>query len=71
MNIIENIQLDQERALYGSNDLIIRNVSFSGEADGESAVKECKNIVVENCYFNLRYPFWHVHGLKITDTIMT
>lgn len=71
MNIIENLKLDQERALYGSADLIIKNVSFSGEADGESAVKECKNIVVENCYCNLRYPFWHVHGLKITNTVMT
>lgn len=71
VNIVENVVLDEERALYGSKDLIIKNVSFDGAADGESAVKECSNIVVEHCFCNLRYPFWHVHGLKIVDSEMT
>ena len=69
--IIENVRLDEERALYGSKDLIIRGVSFDGPADGESAVKECENIEAEKCFCNLRYPFWHVHGLKIKDSEMT
>ena len=71
MKMIENQTLDEERALYGSKDLTIRNCSFDGPADGESAVKECENIWVENCFFNLRYPFWHVKGLKIQDSQMT
>lgn len=71
MKMIENRTLDEERALYGSKDLTIRNCSFDGPADGESAVKECENIRVENCFFNLRYPFWHVKGLKIQDSQMT
>lgn len=71
MTIIENRTFDEERALYGSKDLILRNVAFDGEKDGESAVKECENIEAENCFCNLRYPFWHVHGLKIRDTEMT
>lgn len=70
-NIVENVTLDEERALYGSKDLLIKNVKFDGPADGESAVKECENIEAENCFCNLRYPFWHVHGLKITGTEMT
>ncbi|MCM1545480.1 MAG: DUF3737 family protein [Clostridiales bacterium] len=70
-NIVENVTLDGERALYGSKDLLIKNVKFDGPADGESAVKECENIEAENCFCNLRYPFWHVHGLKITGTEMT
>lgn len=71
MEIIENVTLDEERALYGKENLLVKNVSFSGPADGESAVKECKNIEIDRCYCNLRYPFWHVHGLKIVDSEMT
>ncbi len=69
--IIENQTFDEERALYGSKNLLIKNVSFDGPADGESAVKECADIEAENCFCNLRYPFWHVHGLKISGTEMT
>lgn len=68
---IENVRLDEERALYGSRCLLVKNVSFDGPADGESALKECSDIQVEGCFCNLRYPFWHVHGLKISDTEMT
>ena len=69
--IIENKTFDEERALYGSKELLIKNVSFDGSADGESAVKECEDIEVEGCFCNLRYPFWHVRGLKISGTEMT
>ena len=71
MNIVENKEFDQERALYGSRDLTIRSCSFDGPADGESAIKECRNIDVEKCFFNLRYPMWHVHNLIIRDSAMT
>lgn len=71
MKIIENVTLDEERALYGSRDLLIKNVKFDGPADGESAVKECENIEAKGCFCNLRYPFWHVKGLKISDAEMT
>lgn len=69
--LIENKTFDEERALYGSRGLILKNVSFDGPADGESAVKECEDITVIDCFCNLRYPFWHVHGLKISGTEMT
>ena len=71
MKIIENQTFDMERALYGSNGVSVTNCSFDGPADGESAFKEGKDIVAEHCFFNLRYPFWHDHGLKITDSEMT
>lgn len=69
--IIENKTYDEERALYGERDLILRNVSFDGAADGESALKESSNIQFEKGFCNLRYPFWHIKGLKIADTEMT
>ena len=71
MTTIENKTFDEERALYGSHGLTARNCTFDGPADGESAFKESSGIVVEHCLFNLRYPFWHVHGLKISDSEMT
>lgn len=71
MNIIENITFDEERALYGSRSLMVKNCSFDGPADGESAFKECSDIRTEKCFFNLRYPFWHVHGLTIENCEMT
>lgn len=70
-NIVENVKLDEERALYGSRHLLVKNVSFDGPADGESALKECEDIEVLDCFCNLRYPFWHISGLTIKDTEMT
>ncbi len=71
MNIIENKTFDQERALYGSDGLIVRGCSFTGPADGESALKESWNIRVEDSFCNLRYPFWHDTGLEIINCEMT
>lgn len=71
MNIIENKSFDLERALYGSKNLAVRNCRFDGPSDGESAFKECENITVSKCFFNLRYPFWHDNGLKLSDSEMT
>lgn len=71
MQIIENQTFDQERALYGSRGLTVRRCAFDGPADGESAFKECADITAEDCFFNLRYPFWHVHGLNIRSSEMT
>lgn len=71
MNIIENKSFDEERALYGSKNLAVRNCRFEGPADGESAFKECENITVSKCFFDLRYPFWHDNGLKISGAELT
>lgn len=71
MKIIENQIFDEERALYGSSELLVKNCSFDGPADGESAFKECSQIEVEDCFFNLRYPFWHDQGLTIRHSEMT
>ena len=56
MTMIKNRTFDEERALYGSNGIIVDNCRFDGPADGESAIKESRNVVVKNSYFNLRYP---------------
>ncbi len=71
MTIITDKTFDEERALYGQSNISVRNCSFDGPADGESAFKEGKEVEVENCFFNLRYPFWHDDGLKINASEMT
>lgn len=71
MNTIENETFDMERALYGSSDLLLRHCAFDGPADGESALKESAGITIDHCFFNLRYPLWHNHGLKISRSEMT
>ena len=71
MRTISNQTFDEERALYGETGLLVRDCSFDGPADGESAFKEGENLQVEGCFFNLRYPFWHDEGLVIRDSQMT
>ena len=44
MTVIENKTFDEERALYGSTGLMVKNCRFDGPADGESAFKECRDI---------------------------
>ncbi|MBM6774161.1 DUF3737 family protein [Olsenella profusa] len=69
--IIENQTFDEERALYGVRDVLVRNCRFDGPADGESAFKECSDVTVEHAFMNLRYPFWHDHGLRVSGSELT
>lgn len=69
--IYSNKIYDEERALYDIEDSTVTNCVFDGPADGESALKECRRITVENCDFRLRYPFWHVTDGKIKDCKMS
>lgn len=71
MTVISNKSFDEERALYGAENVKLIDCAIDGPADGESAFKEGSNIETEHCFFNLRYPFWHDHGLKIHDSEMT
>ncbi len=71
MIIIENKSFDEERALYNTQNAIVQNCRFEGEADGESFLKESRNIEVKNCFMDLRYPMWHIENLKIENCEMT
>lgn len=71
MEEIRNQTFDEERALYGIHDTAVAECTFDGPADGESAFKECRDIGVKNCYFNLRYPFWHTENALIESSEMT
>ena len=68
---IENMIMDQERALYGAADTMVKDCRFDGPADGESALKECDRVAVADSFFNLRYPFWHDRVLEIAGCELT
>ena len=71
MKTITNTRFDEERALYGAQNVLVRDCAFDGPTDGESAFKEGRDIQADHCFFNLRYPFWHNTGLKIENSEMT
>lgn len=71
VEVFRNETFDEERALYGKDGVVVDSCRFDGPADGESALKESRNIEVKDSFFNLRYPFWHDNHLSICDSEMT
>ena len=59
---------DEERALYNLKSADVIDCVFAGPADGESQLKEARDVKLENCRFSLRYPLWHVQGFKLHDS---
>ncbi len=67
----EGKTFDEERALYGSRGVLLTDCAFDGPADGESALKESRNVQVVRAFCNLRYPFWHDENLTIQNSELT
>lgn len=68
--LIEHKQYDEERALYNMVECDIKNCIFAGPADGESVLKESRDITLTDCSFSLRYPLWHVKKFSMERTTM-
>ena len=68
MEYIQNQKFDQERALYNLKDTLVYNCHFEGPFDGESALKECRNVIVNYSRFALRYPLWHAQKYEIRNS---
>ncbi|MBR4801164.1 MAG: DUF3737 family protein [Clostridia bacterium] len=71
MKVIENKNFPGERALYGANEVELINCAFQGEEDGESALKEARNVLLKDCYMDLRYPLWHNENVALERVEMT
>lgn len=67
---VRNQRFDEERALYNLSGADVTDCVFAGPADGESVLKETRDITVNNCSFSLRYPLWHVKGFRLWDSTM-
>ncbi|MDE6302022.1 MAG: DUF3737 family protein, partial [Clostridia bacterium] len=71
MKEIVNKNFPNERDLYGADGVRLINCTFDGVEDGESALKEGRNIQLDSCFMNLRYPLWHDDGVELNDVTMT
>lgn len=63
-------QFDEERALYNLQQADVSECIFAGPADGESVLKESRDVNLYKCTFSLRYPLWHVKGFTMEDSTM-
>lgn len=61
---------DEERSLYNLCDAEVTGCIFAGPADGESVLKEARNISLGGCSFSLRYPLWHCRTFQLKDSVM-
>lgn len=68
MEEIKNKEFGGERPLFAHHGMRLDNVTVHA---GESALKECSDIVARNCRFEGKYPFWHVDGFEIHDCLFT
>ena len=71
MKLYTGQNFPDERDLYGADGVKLIGCTFDGAADGESALKEARNVILENCYMNLRYPLWHNNAVEIKGVEMT
>ena len=68
--VLSHAQYDEERALYHLQHGDLEGCVFAGPADGESALKEARDIRLKDCRFSLRYPLWHVQGFRMDQSSM-
>ena len=68
MEQIRNKEYGGERPLFATHDLQLEDVTIHA---GESALKECSNIIAINCRFEGKYPFWHTNGFIVKNCLFT
>ena len=68
MKFIENQEFSGERALFMAHDAEVRDCRFF---DGESPLKESKNIKVIGCDFEWKYPLWYSSNVCVKNTILS
>lgn len=67
MKMVQQELLTGERALYHARDLEINDSTF---ADGESPLKESKNIILNNSIFKWKYPMWYSSNIKVNNSVL-
>mgnify|MGYP002509075928 CR=1 FL=1 len=65
-----NKTFDEERSLYNLKNAEVTDCIFAGPADGESVLKEARDVVVSDCRFSLRYPLWHTESFRLIRSTM-
>ena len=65
MKEIKEQLLTGERAEYNKHNIKYIDTTF---ADGESPLKECSDIELDNCIFKWKYPLWYSKNIKVFNT---
>lgn len=68
MDKFENIQYTGERPLFAKRNAFVCRCSFS---DGESPLKECRDIIVSECNFLWRYPLWYGKTVSVDSSVFS
>ena len=63
---VDRQYLTGERALFMSRDLAIKDTIF---ADGESPLKESRNISLDGCMFKWKYPLWYCKDIEAKNCV--
>ena len=63
--MIKQAVLTGERALFASEDIRVEDSIFE---DGESPLKESRNIELEGCIFKWKYPLWYCKNVIVMNT---
>lgn len=61
---IENKILTGERALFSSDGIVVSDCIFE---DGESPLKESRNVKLSGCMFKWKYPLWYCNEVTVKD----
>ena len=64
MNYKEKV-FEGERSLFGSDGLFLENCVFD---NGESPLKESRNLDISQCLFRWKYPLWYCENVKVRDS---
>ena len=66
MEVISNKIFEGERALFTQNNLLIDSCTFQ---NGESPLKEGRNLIISNSTFSWKYPLWYCTNVKVNNSL--
>ena len=58
--------LTGERALFGAQGMQLTDCTFE---NGESPLKESRNITLEGCLFKWKYPLWYAQNITVKHSV--
>jgi len=67
MKFLNQGVFEGERALYHISDTRIENSTFE---NGESPLKECKDLEIDSSIFKWKYPIWYSENVKVENSIL-
>ena len=68
MKLLEKGIFEGERALFASRGVRIHDSVFR---DGESPLKESRELELSGCSFEWKYPLWYCKDVSVSDTVLS